>query len=168
MDSKDKQVRYDLDGFDDVTDALRDLLNRFPGLTRGDEITYSTLGEYSGKAMFPITGAVIETEKKSVTGKVHQVCLYPFCVVYRVEGLSEDQKARVKEWLETLGRWLERQDVTINNQQYKLDKYPALTGQRKFLSISRQTPSFLDNTSEHHVEDWVIQLSAQYKNEFHK
>ena len=168
MDSKDKQVRYDVDGSDNVTESLQNLLNQFPGLSPGDEIAYSTLEENSGKAMFPITGAVIETEKKSVTGKVRQICLYPFFLVYRAAGLSEEQKVRVKEWLDTLGKWLERQEVTINNQPYKLDKYPELTGQRKFLSISRQTPSYLDNTSENNTEDWVIQISAQYQHEFHK
>lgn len=168
MDSKDKQVRYDVDGSDNVTESLRILINQFPGLSPGDEITYSTLEENSGKAMFPITGAVIETETKSVTGKVRQICLYPFFLVYRASGLSEEQKARVKEWLDTLGKWLERQEVTINNQPYKLDKYPELTGQRKFLSISRQTPSYLDNTSENNTEDWVIQISARYQHEFHK
>lgn len=168
MDSKEKQPRYDIDGFDTVTDALRELANHFPGLTSGDSITYATLGEDGGKAMFPITGAVIETENHFVTGKVRQICLYPFYVIYRSSGLSEDQKARVKEWLDTLGKWLERQEVTISNQQYKLDKYPELTGQRQLLSISRQTPSYLDNTSESHTEDWAIQLLARYQNEFHK
>lgn len=168
MDNKDKQVRYDVDGSDNVTEALRILINQFPGLSQGDEITYSTLEEDNGKAMFPITGAVIETETKSVTGKIRQICLYPFYLVYRAAGLSEEQKARVKEWLDTLGKWLELQEVTINNQSYKLDKYPELTGQRKFLSISRQTPSYLDNTSENSTEDWVIQISARYQNEFHK
>lgn len=166
MAEEQKQVRYDIDGYDIVTTALRDLINQYPNISSGDEITFSVLGEDSGKAMFPVSGAIIETEKESITGHVIQVCLYPFYVIYRAGGLSEDRKAAVKEWLDALGKWLERQTVTINGENYTLDGYPPLTGNRELLSIDRQTPAYLDSTNDNKSENWAIYISARYRNEF--
>lgn len=159
------QVKYDLDGYEVITTALRELINQYPGLATGDEIAFSTLEAESGKSMFPINGAIIETERKDILGGTTQVCLYPFFVIYRASGLSETRKAAVKEWLDNLGRWLEKQAITINGLQYQLSQYPALSGKRRFLTISRQTPAYLDNTNEQ-VEDWAIYISARYQNEF--
>ena len=36
-------VKYDVDGYEAVTSALRELLNQYPGLERGEEITFSVL-----------------------------------------------------------------------------------------------------------------------------
>lgn len=78
-----KPVKYDVDGYDAVTDALVSLLNSFPGLEEDEKIRFSTLDEDGGIAFYPVTGAVIAQEKKSVTGKVDQLCNYPFYVIYR-------------------------------------------------------------------------------------
>lgn len=166
--SEQKTVKYDIDGYEAVTAALRELINQYPALSEGDEISFSTLGEDSGKAMFPVSGAVIETERRSVTGKVTEVCLYPFYVIYRAAGLTENNKARIKEWLDSLGKWLEQKKVPINGTEYLLDEYPPLTDGRKFLSISRQTPAYLDTVNENQSENWAIYISARYQYEYHK
>ncbi len=156
MAENEKQVKYDLDGYDVITTALMELINQYPKLPAGDEIAFSTLEAESGKALFPITGAIIETESKDILGEVTQVCRYPFFVVYRASGLSESRKAAVKEWLDDLGRWLEQ-----------LKQYPALSGSRRFLGIERQTPAYLDTVSEQ-TEDWTIYITARYSNNFKK
>lgn len=166
--SEQKTVKYDIDGYEAVTAALRELLNQYPALSEGDEISFSTLGEDSGKAMFPVSGAVIETERRSVTGKVTEVCLYPFYVIYRAAGLTENNKARVKEWLDSLGKWLEQKKVLINGAEYLLEDYPLLTNGREFLSISRQTPAYLDTVNENQSENWAIYISARYQYEYRK
>ena len=166
--SEQKTVKYDIDGYEAVTAALRELINQYPALSEGNEISFSTLGEDSGKAMFPVSGAVIETERRSVTGKVTEVCLYPFYVIYRAAGLSENNKARIKEWLDSLGKWLEQKKVLINGTEYLLEEYPPLTDGRKFLSISRQTPAYLDTVNENQSENWAIYISARYQYEYHK
>lgn len=166
--SEQKTVKYDIDGYEAVTAALRELINQYPALSEGDEISFSTLGEDSGKAMFPVSGAVIETERRSVTGKVTEVCLYPFYVIYRAAGLTENNKARIKEWLDSLGKWLEQKKVLINGTEYLLEEYPPLTDGRKFLSISRQTPAYLDTVNENQSENWAIYISARYQYEYHK
>lgn len=166
--AEEKTVKYDVDGHEAVTSALRELLNQYPGLSVGDEIAFSTLEEESGKAMFPISGAVVETEKTTITGKVTKVCLYPFYVIYRASGLNEKRKERVKEWLDTLGKWLEQQTVIIDGEEYRLEEYPPLTGGRKFLSVERQTPSYLDTVNENQSENWAIYISARYQYEYRK
>ena len=164
--AEEKQVKYDLDGYDIITSALRELINQYPDLSEGETINFSVLDEDSGKAIFPITGGVVETEKTDITGHVTQVCLYPFYVIYRATGLSENKKAEVKEWLDNLGKWLEKQKITVSDTEYQLTEYPPLTGDRKFLSISRQTPAYLDGTNENKSEDWAISISARYQNEY--
>lgn len=166
--AEQKQVKYDIDGYEAVTTALRELLNQYPALSENDEITFATLGEDSGKAMFPVSSSVIETEKRSVTGKVTEVCLYPFYVIYRASGLNENRKAKVKEWLDTLGKWLEQKKVLIDGEEYKLEEYPTLTDGRKFLSISRQTPAYLDTVNENQSENWAIYISARYQYVYQK
>ena len=162
----EKVVKYDVDGYDAVTGALMELINQYPGVKDGDEITFSVLEEDSGKAMFPVSGAIIESEKRTITGKVTEVCLYPFYVIYRAAGLSEDRKAAVKEWLDNLGKWLERKEVFLDGETFKLNQYPRLTGSRTFLSISRQTPAYLDTVNENKSENWAIHITARYQNEY--
>lgn len=163
----EKQVVYDVDGYDVITDALLTLLNQYPALD-GDVIKFSTLGNDSGKAMFPISGAVVESEKENIIGHVTQVCLYPFYIIYRESGLSEQNRAKVKERLDNLGKWLEKKEISVKDEKHQLTGYPALTGERKFLGISRQTTSYLDNTTESMTEDWAIHISARYQYEYDK
>lgn len=166
MAEEQKVVKYDLDGFDVLTTALTDLINQYPNIREGEEITFSILDDAGGKAMFPVNGAVIESEKESITGHVTQVCLYPFCVIYRISGADAKRKAYTKEFLDNLGKWLEKQTITIKNNTYKLEEYPVLTGNRKFLTIDRQTPAYLDSINENKSENWAINISARYQNDF--
>ena len=162
----EQNIVYDVDGYEAMTPAIMDLLNSYPGLSAGDAFTFSVLSENGGKAMFPNNGATVQLERISVTGKVYQECLYPCFVEYRSAGLSEARKAAVKEWLDNLGRWLERQPIIIDGVTHTLGAYPALTGNRKILSISRQSPAVLYAINENKTEDWIMDISVRYKNEF--
>ena len=162
----DKEVRYDIDGQEVVSTALMDLINEYPGLTQGEYIQYATLGDSKGKAVFPTSGSAIKKEIKDVTGHVEQTCDYPFIVIYRASGLSESRKEKVKEWLDNLGRWLEKQPIIVNGKEYQLDEYPALTRGRKFKLIQRVSPSYLDSINEDKAENWAINITATYTNEY--
>ena len=188
----EKQVVYDPDGYDLVTDALRALIAQYPGLDEGDSFSFSTAPTGAGKAIFPTTGAVIQSEIESITGHVTQTCLYPFTVLFRASGLSQKNRVTAKEWLDTFGRWLEKQAVVINHRRYILVEYPvlrtagkydnleekyahcrqeadenyAIQGVRKILNITRQTPAYLSSVGEDKSEDWVISMVLMYRNEF--
>lgn len=163
--AEQKKIKYDLDGYDIITNALMTLLNQYPDLG-SDKIRFSTFATESGIAMFPSIGAVVETERRSVTGKVYQSCNYPFNIVYKVAGLSENSKIGIKDFLDKLGKWLEMQPVTIGAEQHRLESYPALTENREIKSISRTTPAYLDTVEENKTENWVISLILRYSNEF--
>ncbi len=159
-------LRLDVDGYDNVTQALRDLFDSYPGLAKGETFGFSEIPECGGKSVFTDTGATIYTESESITGHITQMCQYPLTVVFRTAGLSENKKAAAKEWLDNFGRWLERQEVIIDGEAYKLKDYPPLAGNRKIKSISRQTPAFLSQVNDDKTEDWVMSINARYRNEF--
>lgn len=161
----EKKIKYDLDGYDIITNALMTLLNQYPDLG-SDEIRFSTFAAESGIAMIPSVGAVVESEKKSITGYVRQSCNYPFNLVYKVAGVSERNKIMVKDFLDKMGIWLEKQPITIGTQKYVLEAYPDLTENREIKSISRTTPAYLESIEENKVENWVISMILRYKNEY--
>ena len=159
----------DVEGSEAVSSVLLELLNQFPGLPDGKKITFSTLQETSGIGFFPTTGAALLSNVESITGKVKQVCLYPFDIVYRASPKSEMQRMRIKEFLDILGKWLERQPVIIQGATEKLETYPPLeSGNRIIKAITRSTPAFLNAVYETGVEDWIISGQLTYNNEYYK
>ena len=109
-----KKTVIDVDGSNAVSRVLMDLLNTFPGLDKKQKIEFATLPETSaGIGFFPTMGAIYEKNNEDITGHVKQVCAYPAQVVYRTSVRTEEQRMRVKEFLDALGRWLERQPVTL-------------------------------------------------------
>lgn len=163
-----QQVRYDVDGQEVISTALMDLLNDYPNLDSGDYFRYATLEGTKGKAIFPTSGSAIKEEFTSITGLVKQTCEYPFIVVYRASGLSESRKEKVKEWLDNLGRWLEKQEIIVDGERVKLDSYPVLTRGREFKSIARTTTAYLDSINNDKAENWAINITAVYRYEFYK
>lgn len=157
----------DIDGTEAVSKVLLSLLNTFPGLPEGKSIKFSTLEEDSGMAFFPTTGAAFLRDAEDVTGHVMQVCLYPFSVVYRAAPKTEAQRMRIKEYLDMLGKWLEKQPVTLNGTEYRLADYPALaSGNRIIKSIARSSPAYINAAYQDGIEDWSITGRLTYENEF--
>lgn len=158
----------DIDGSEAVSKVLLALLNEFPGLDK-KIILFSTLSETSGIGFFPTSGAALLSNAEDITGRVKQVCLYPFNVVYRAAPKSESQRLKIKEFLDSIGRWLEQQPVTIGGIEYRLTAYPSLSsGNRVVKSISRTNPGHLNAAYQDGVEDWVISATLRYENEFDK
>lgn len=163
---KEKQVRFDVDGSEIVSKVLLELLNKCPALC-GKKVAFSTLGEDEGLGFFPSVGAAITSETETITGDVHQVCAYPFDVVLRCAPKTEAARIRCKELLDAIGRWLERQPITVNGEMHTMDAYPALTeGNRKIRAISRTSPSHLNAVYQNGVEDWQFSGSLRYENNF--
>lgn len=156
----------DVQSEDVITNALVTLVNQYPRLSTGETISFGVLSEDGGISMFPMSGAVIERDAVDILGNHEQICNYPFFVYYRVSGLTENRKVSVKEWLDDLGRWLEKQPITVGETVYTLSAYPALSGSRKFLTIKRTTPASLDSVGKGQEENWAIRLVARYQNNF--
>ena len=165
--AEEKIYPQDVDGFDSVTNALMELVSLYPGLSGdGEMFQFSTVSTEDGLSIYPTNGAAIYESRESVTGKVRQMCEYPFLVLYKASGLTEHRKVQVKEWLDTFGRWLTKQPVVIGKKTYKLAEWPELKDGRKIWTIERQTPAYLSTTSDDKCDNWVMSMTLRYRNEF--
>ena len=155
------EIVLDVESYDVITQALLDLVNEFP-LLDDETIRFNSLKNEGGTGFFPLNGGVIERERKDILGGKEQWCSYPFMIVARAGNLTESRKKTTKEWLDDMGRWLEGQTV----DGYTLEAYPALTGNRNFLDISRTSPAYQMEISEDGSEDWAISINARYHNQY--
>lgn len=161
----EKPKPIDIDGTDVMSTVLLDLLNEFPGLN-GKHIAFSTLGESNGMGFFPSPGAIIVSHRESIIGHVEQTCQYPFMIIYRSAPKTEAQRLKIKEFLDTIGKWAEMQEVNLNGSPAKLEAYPVLSGTRIIKDIKRNTPGHLSRAGADGVEDWAINMSLQYENSY--
>lgn len=168
MGNEQKPIGKDATGYEVITEAMKDLLNQFPGLLPGEEVKYEELGEDSGIAFSNDAGALVYTEREDVIGGVHQTCQYPFFVVYRsASSARERQKMSIQEFLDALGKWLCGEPAVIDGETYRLTTYPVLASGRKITKITRDN-SYGVEPQENGVQDWLLPVAVQYKNEFEK
>ena len=161
-----KKYSIDVDGSDIMSRVLLDLLNSYPALG-GRTVAFSTLGETSGLAFFPSSGAAILTDTEDVTGHVTQVCLYPFMLIFRAAPKTEDQRLKIKEFLDTIGKWMEQQPILINDETIQLSNYPNLhTEGREIKTIRRTNPAHLGSAYQDGIEDWTLAATLRYENNF--
>lgn len=166
MADNERNYPQDVDGYEYVTNALKDTLNSYPGLEDGEKFEFSLIPNAEGFSFIASSGSFIVEERESITGHVLQMCAYPFMVIYRASGLNQKRKIAAKEWMDTLGKWLTRQPVKIDGQVCTLDKWPDLTDGREIRTITRQTPAYLGGINEDESENWVMDMMIQYRNEF--
>jgi len=161
-----KQV-IDVSGSSAASKVLLDLLNTFPGLGN-DRIAFSYLDSKGGIAFWPTSGAVIISNRESITGHVRQECAYPIVIIFRLAAMKESTRLQVKEFLDLLGSWISGQSVTIGGDEYKLTEYPDLGGNRKIRNISVTNAAHVQSAYTDGIEDWAINLQMRYTNEFEK
>lgn len=160
-----KPIGKDATGYEVITEAMKDLLNQFPGLLPGEEVKYEELGEDSGIAFSNDAGALVYTEREDVIGGIHQTCQYPFFVVYRAaSSAKERQKMSIQEFLDAFGKWLCREPTVIEDETYKLDGYPKLAGTRQIKKITRDN-SYGTEPQTNGVQDWLLPVVVQYTND---
>lgn len=165
MDNERKPIGKDATGYEVITEAMKDLLNQFPGLLPGEEVKYEELGEDSGIAFSNDAGALVYTEREDVIGGVHQTCQYPFFIVYRAaSSAKERQKMSIQEFLDAFGKWLCREPTVIEDETYKLDGYPKLAGTRQIKKITRDN-SYGTEPQANGVQDWLLPVVVQYTND---
>lgn len=165
MDNERKPIGKDATGYEVLTEAMKDLLNRFPGLYEGEEVKYEELGEDSGIAFSNDAGALVYTEREDVIGGIHQTCQYPFFIVYRAaSSAKERQKMSIQEFLDAFGKWLCREPVVTDSGTYRLAGYPKLAGTRQIKKITRDN-SYGTEPQTNGVQDWLLPVVVQYTND---
>lgn len=161
-----KPIGLDGEGSDLLTKAVKELLNLYPGLGE-KEILFEELSKDSGIAFSADNGALILSEKKSITGKIYQKCQYPFYVIYRTSAQMESQKIYAQSLLDTLGRWISGEKITIGEMDYKLTSYPELTDGREIYRITRMNSYGLEPDKDG-VQDWLLPCTVEYKHTYYK
>ncbi len=159
-----KPIGQDATGYEILTAAVRDLLNQYPGL-QGRSIRFEELAKDSGIAFSADNGALVFSEKIDITDTVHQVCQYPFFVIFRTASTKERQKMTAQKFLDTLGKWICREPVEMDGQVMHLKAFPQLSGNRVIKRITRDNSYGLE-PQENGVQDWILPVSVQYTNEF--
>lgn len=159
-----KPIGTDATGYELLTRAVKDLLNQYPGLG-GQKIAFEELGEESGIAFSADAGALVMSERRSITDHVVQTCQFPFLVIYRTSATREFQKLNVTTFLDSLGKWICKEPVEINGMEHRLFSYPALSSGRKITRISRNNV-YGTVPNENGSQDWILPVSVQYTNEF--
>jgi hypothetical protein len=159
-----KPIGTDATGYELLTRAVKDLLNQYPGLG-GQKIAFEELGEESGIAFSADAGALVMSERRSITDHVVQTCQFPFLVIYRTSATREFQKLNVSTFLDSLGKWICKEPVEINGMEHRLFPYPALSSGRKITRITRNN-SYGTVPNENGSQDWILPVSVQYTNEF--
>lgn len=159
-----KPIGADVDGFEILTNAVLELLSQFPGLN-GREILFEELGKESGIAFSANNGALVMSERRSITDHVRQNCQYPFFIVYRTASTQEFQKLQVQAFFDAIGKWLCREPAVVNGETVRLQSYPALSDDRKITRITRSNSYGLEPSSDG-VQDWLMPVTVEYTNEF--
>ena len=99
-------IGKDAAGYEILTAAMKALLNQYPGLDPGEVIRFEELGEDSGIAFSADNGALVYSEKEDICGGIHQICQFPFYVVYRTASQKERYKLNIQAFLDNLGKWI--------------------------------------------------------------
>lgn len=159
-----KPIGADVDGFEILTNAVLELLSQFPGLN-GRDILFEELGKESGIAFSANNGALVMSERRSITDHVRQNCQYPFFIVYRTASTQEYQKLQVQAFFDAIGKWLCREPAVVNGETVRLKSYPALSDDRKITRITRSNSYGLEPSSDG-VQDWLMPVTVEYTNEF--
>lgn len=164
---KDKPLGMDADGYEILTDAMRELLNQYPGLYPEETIRFEEINVDGGICFSANNGALVMSEKEDVCGTFHQTCLYPFFVVYRTSSDKERQKLAVQKFLDSLGKWVCREPVSVDGEETRLSKWPELSRGRKIDRITRDNSYGLEPAGNG-VQDWLLPITVRYKYDFEK
>ncbi len=159
-----KPIGADASGHEVITNAVLEMLNSYPGLD-GKEILFEEIGDADGIAFSSDSGPLVMTERRSITDHVFQTCQYPFFVIYRSTTTREYQKLYIQTFLDSLGKWLCKEPVEINEESHLLTKYPKLSDGRRITRITRENAYGL-TPNENKSQDWMLPVTIQYTNEF--
>ena len=165
-DNESTPLRSDPDGYKVLTKAVSELLNAYPGLEGtglddgyGDVIPFEKLAE-NGITFSASNGALVMTERRSITDYVKQKCRFPFFVVFRTSTKDSGMKLYVQTFLDTLGKWLCKEPT-----EYENAVYPALSDGRKITRVTRDN-SYGVEPDPSGYQDWLLPVTIEYTNEF--
>ena len=160
-----KPIGSDTAGFRSLNKAVLSLLSSYPGLGE-TEVVFETLEDgTAGIAIGTNSGALIISQRESITGHIRQECQFPFFVIYRTSAKREAAKLRVADFLDTFGLWLMKQPVILNGETQHLTEYPELADGRRIKSITIFNSYGIDPMDDGY-QDWYLPVTVNYTNEY--
>lgn len=159
-----KPIGRDADGFEIITDAVKTILNSFPGLSKDEIVRFEELGEGNGIAFINNAGALVYSEKRTIIGTVQQECQYPFLLVYRKNTKSERAKLVSQQFLDLFGRWVCGEPTIYERDSYPV-AYPPLRYGRKITKIKRDN-LYSQEPQKDGTQDWILPLTVIYTSKF--
>lgn len=166
----EKIIGLDSVGYDLISNAIKEMVNKSQlAIDKGVKIKFAECDDKGGFAFFANSGALISEEHEDILGNVHQVCQYLFTILYRTNTTQEKAKVLVKDFLDSLGRWLGLQKVIYAGKEYEpLDGFPKLNGGMVIKKIELNNPCFQNAAYEGGIQDWIINLTVKYTNDFER
>lgn len=165
-DIRREPIGTDADGYEVITDAVKMILNQFPGLNSDDDVKFEELSGDYGISFSNNSGALVYNEKRTITGMIHQECQYPFFLIYRTRSDRERLKLVAQQFLDVYGKWLCQEPTIYEHNQPPLE-YPKLTGGRKITGVSRDN-IYSQDPQNNGVQDWVLPVTVEYTSKFRK
>ena len=161
--NQDHVIGMDSRGYDVLTKATLELINDYPGLDEyyGEPVAFESLKE-NGLTFSADNGALIMTERRSITDYVRQTCTFPIYIVFRASAKERGAKLRIQTFLDSLGKWLCGEPTP---EGYEPAVYPELSEGRKITRITRYN-SFGVEPNADGTQDWLLPVTIQYTNEF--
>lgn len=164
MPEQTKPIGIDGEGYEGLTRAVLSMMTDFSEII-GRDILFEELGKDSGIAFSSDSGALVMTEKRTITGRVIQTCQYPFLVVYRTASTQESQKLAVQATLDAIGKWLCGEVAFINGRAVQRQGFPALSQGREITRITRMN-AYGTEPNPDGVQDWILPATVEYTNTF--
>lgn len=148
-----------------LTGAMKELLNRYPGLPEGGTVRFEQVEEDGDICFSNDAGALVYSETRDITDNVRQTCRYPFYLVYRVKTGRESGKLSAYEFVDSFAKWLCGEPVTVNGEECRPGAYPKLDKGRRITRITRQN-TYGSDPKEDGTQDWIAPVTVEYTNEF--
>lgn len=158
-----KPIGVDAGGYDVLTKATLELINAYPGLEDyyGDTVSFESLKE-NGITFSANNGALVMTERRSITDYVRQTCQFPFFIVFRASAKDTGLKLKIQTFLDSLGKWLCGEPTP---EGYPKAAYPSLSDGRKIVRITRDNTYGIEPNADG-SQDWLLPVTISYTNEF--
>lgn len=145
------KVRIDTKDSAMLTNPILAFLNKYPKFQLGESIEFGDASHKEGLAMYPVSGALVVSETEDITGGHESNRQYPFYLVYKSGTGAASRAISIKELLDDIGAWCEKQDYSAFNELGI-----------EVTEISRQTVAAMDSIEENGTENWTISITLYY------
>lgn len=86
----------------------------------------------------------------------------PFILGHKGRQSSDNRKIKTVDLLNNIGKWLGKEKVNIEDKEYILTEYPALSEDRKITRIEQQTVPYISEIDEKSNITYICTVKVTY------